>query len=141
MNKEDICFMSAVEMKDKIASQEITSVEITETIIERIEKINKLINAYCTTTFDIARDAAKKADEAVKKGHFRDDLYYRLNVIRIQIPSLSERREDIPLLVNHFIDHFNRLQGKNIRKISEPALAALMTASLPGNIRELEKSS
>jgi len=67
MNKEDICFMSAVDMAKKIKSQELTSVEITETIIERIEKINPIVNAYCTTTFDIARDMAKKADDAVKK--------------------------------------------------------------------------
>jgi Asp-tRNA(Asn)/Glu-tRNA(Gln) amidotransferase A subunit family amidase len=67
MNKEDICFMSAVEMLEKIQTQELTSVEITETIIERIENINPLLNAYCTPTFDLAREAAKKADEAVKR--------------------------------------------------------------------------
>lgn len=82
----------------------------------------------------------KNLEKEVHEGLFRDDLYYRLNVIRMQIPPLSERREDIPLLVNHFIDHFNRLQGKRINKISEPALAALMTAPLPGNIRELENA-
>ena len=68
MNKEDICFMSACDMKDAILRQELTSQEITETIIERIEKINPIVNAYCTPTIDIARDMAKKADEAVKKG-------------------------------------------------------------------------
>ncbi|MFX1366210.1 MAG: amidase [Promethearchaeota archaeon] len=68
MNKEDICFMSAYDMAETIKRQELTSLEITETIIERIEKINPIINAYCTTTFDIARENAKKADEAVKKG-------------------------------------------------------------------------
>ena len=68
MNKEDICFMSAWDMREKIASQELTSLEITETLIERIEKINPLVNAYCTTTFDLARDMAKKADDSVKKG-------------------------------------------------------------------------
>jgi len=68
MNKEDICFMSAWKMKEKIIKQELTSEELTETIIERIEKINPIINAYCTTTFDIARDLAKKADTVVKKG-------------------------------------------------------------------------
>lgn len=82
----------------------------------------------------------KDLEDAVQKGLFRDDLYYRLNVIRMQIPALSERREDIPLLVNHFIDHFNRLQDKSVTKICEPALAALMTAPLPGNIRELENA-
>jgi len=68
VNKEDICFMSACEMAEKIKTQELTSVEITEAIIERIEKINPIINAYCTTTFDLAREMAKKADDAVKKG-------------------------------------------------------------------------
>ncbi|TFG09046.1 MAG: amidase [Promethearchaeota archaeon] len=68
MIKEDICFMPACDMAEKIKTQELTSVEITETIIERIEKINPIINAYCTTTFDLARDMAKRADNAVKKG-------------------------------------------------------------------------
>ena len=68
MNKEDICFMSALEMREKIKTQELSSVEITETIIERIKKINPVINAFCTPTFEWARETAKKADEAVKKG-------------------------------------------------------------------------
>ncbi|MFX1393459.1 MAG: amidase [Promethearchaeota archaeon] len=68
MNKEEICFMSACDMVDVIKRQELTSQEITEIIIERIEKINPIINAYCTTTFDLAREMAKKADDAVKKG-------------------------------------------------------------------------
>ena len=68
MVENDICFMSACEMAEKIKKQELTSEEITETIIERIEKINPIINAYCTPTFDLAREIAKKADEAVKKG-------------------------------------------------------------------------
>ena len=68
MNKEEICFLPAWEMKEKIESQELSSTEITETIIERIEKINPIINAYCTTTFDLARTMAKEADERVKKG-------------------------------------------------------------------------
>jgi PAS domain S-box-containing protein len=100
------------------------------------------LGATRTVKVDVRVVAAtnKNLEEAVKKGSFRDDLYYRLNVIRIQIPALSERREDIPLLVNHFIDHFNRLQGKNVTKITESALAALMTAPLAGNIRELENA-
>ena len=68
MNKEEICFMSACDMAEKIKSQELSAVEITETIIERIEKINPIINAYCIPTFDLARDSAKKADLAVKNG-------------------------------------------------------------------------
>jgi Asp-tRNA(Asn)/Glu-tRNA(Gln) amidotransferase A subunit family amidase len=68
MNKEVICFMSACDMVDAIRNQELTSEEITETIIERIEKINPIINAYCTPTFDLAREMARKADDKVKKG-------------------------------------------------------------------------
>ena len=68
MNKDEICFMSAYEMLEKIKTQELTSTEITESIIERIERINPIINAYCTPTFELARETAKKADEAVKKG-------------------------------------------------------------------------
>ncbi|MFX1311549.1 MAG: amidase [Promethearchaeota archaeon] len=68
MNDEDICFMPAFEMKEKIKTQELTSQEITEVIIERIERINPVINAYCTPTFELAREMAKKADEASEKG-------------------------------------------------------------------------
>ena len=67
MEKEDLCFMSAYEMREKIRTQELTSQEITEAIIERIEKINPVINAYCTPTFDLARKMAKKADERVRR--------------------------------------------------------------------------
>jgi len=67
MNKEEICFMSAIDMFEAIKRQELTSVEITETIIERIERINPIVNAYCTTTFDLAREMAKAADKRVKK--------------------------------------------------------------------------
>ena len=66
MNKEDICFMPAWEMRDKIKSQELTSQEITEALIERIEKVNPIINAYCTTAFELARKMAKDADRRVK---------------------------------------------------------------------------
>ena len=65
MKEEDICFMPAWEMKEKIIRQEITSQEITEVLIERIQKINPIINAYCTPTFDLARELAKEADIAV----------------------------------------------------------------------------
>lgn len=82
----------------------------------------------------------RNLDEEVKKGRFREDLFYRLNVIRIRIPALSERREDIPLLVSSFIERFNRLQGRRIERISERALAALMTAPFQGNVRELENA-
>ena len=75
MNKEDICYMPAYEMADKIKRQELSSLEITEIIIERIEKINPIINAYCTPTFDLARETAKKADKSLKKGKILGALH------------------------------------------------------------------
>lgn len=77
-------------------------------------------------------------DAAVKAKNFREDLYYRLNVIRIELPPLRERIEDIPLLVRYFINKCNRTMGKNVRKVSGDVLDALVAYSWPGNIRELE---
>ncbi|MGC8809406.1 MAG: sigma-54 interaction domain-containing protein [bacterium] len=74
----------------------------------------------------------------VSEGKFRDDLYYRLNVIKISLPALKERKEDIPLLIDHFIRKFNVLKGKNIQKVSPEVLSFLLDYSFPGNIRELE---
>ncbi|MHA1987811.1 MAG: amidase [Promethearchaeota archaeon] len=68
MNKDEICFMSACDMLEKIKNQELTSQEITETVIERIEKVNPYINAFCTPTFELAREMAKISDDKVKKG-------------------------------------------------------------------------
>ena len=76
--------------------------------------------------------------ELVARGTFREDLFYRLNVIKLTLPPLAERREDIPLLVNHFIRKFNALKGKEIKGISDQALNLLMLYPFPGNIRELE---
>ncbi|MHA2005919.1 MAG: amidase [Promethearchaeota archaeon] len=88
MNNEDICYMSALEMAEKIKTQELSSLEITETIIERIEKINPKINAYCTLTFDLARAAAKMADKKVKKG----EKLGLLNGIPTSIKDLMETK-------------------------------------------------
>jgi PAS domain S-box-containing protein len=74
----------------------------------------------------------------VDNGAFRRDLYYRINVVRLRLPPLRERMEDIPLLVEHFIVKLNRIRGKNICGIDQEALAALMLSDFPGNIRELE---
>jgi two-component system response regulator PilR (NtrC family) len=76
--------------------------------------------------------------EKVKKGEFREDLFYRLNVIPINIPPLRERREDIPALINHFIGKYSKMFNKEIRNISSYALELLMQYDFPGNIRELE---
>ena len=76
----------------------------------------------------------------IERGTFREDLYYRINVVKLSLPPLSDRKEDIPLLVDHFIEHFNRLTGKNIAGISQRAIATLMLHEWPGNIRELENA-
>jgi PAS domain S-box-containing protein len=80
----------------------------------------------------------KDLTKLVKEGKFREDLYYRIRVIYLPLPSLKERREDIPLLVDHIIAKYNRLQGKNISGISIDAMSRLMGYDFPGNIRELE---
>ena len=76
--------------------------------------------------------------ESVKKGDFREDLYFRLNVIPIKMPPLRERKEDIPLLTKHFIEKYALEFGKEVRMISVYALELLMEYAFPGNIRELE---
>ncbi len=74
----------------------------------------------------------------VQKGLFREDLYFRINVIRLSLPPLAERKEDIPLLVDHFIGRFNHLTGRRIVGLTQEATAALMLHDWPGNVRELE---
>ncbi|MGA2269720.1 MAG: sigma-54 dependent transcriptional regulator [Bryobacteraceae bacterium] len=78
--------------------------------------------------------------QAVADGKFRDDLFYRLNVIEIRIPPLRERREDIPLLAQHFVERLSHELGKEIGEISEGALKILMDYNWPGNVRELENA-
>ena len=80
----------------------------------------------------------KNLDDLVKQGVFRGDLFYRLNVVRISLPPLSRRREDIPVLIEHFISKFNAIKGKDIEGVSDDTLDILMIHDFPGNIRELE---
>ncbi|MCL6447365.1 MAG: sigma 54-interacting transcriptional regulator [Armatimonadetes bacterium] len=80
----------------------------------------------------------KSLSELVERGLFRNDLYYRINVMKLTLPPLNRRKEDIPLLVDHFISRFNTLRGKDVSGISEEALAVLMRHDYPGNVRELE---
>ncbi|RJP79418.1 MAG: PAS domain S-box protein [Desulfobacteraceae bacterium] len=77
-------------------------------------------------------------DEQIEAGAFRQDLYYRINVVKILLPPLRNRKEDIPLLIEHFISRFNRLQNKTITGVSPELLSILMGHDYPGNIRELE---
>jgi transcriptional regulator with PAS, ATPase and Fis domain len=76
--------------------------------------------------------------ERMRAGAFREDLYYRVNVVRVELPPLRRRKEDIPLLAEQFVQRFNRLQGKSIRGIAAEAIALLMAHDWPGNVRELE---
>jgi PAS domain S-box-containing protein len=80
----------------------------------------------------------RNLQKAIAAGSFREDLFYRLNVFPIHIPPLRERKEDIPMLVEYFIDRFARTAGKNIRSIEKRALELLESYSWPGNIRELQ---
>lgn len=80
----------------------------------------------------------KDLPKLVSLGQFRDDLFYRLNVVKIELPSLKERRTDIPLLIEHFIGKFNKKIGKEIKGVSEEVMNILLNYAYPGNIRELE---
>jgi transcriptional regulator with PAS, ATPase and Fis domain len=78
--------------------------------------------------------------QMVQEGKFREDLYYRINVVRLALPPLRDRKEDIPLLVDHFIERFNLLNGKEILGVSREVSALLMIYDWRGNIRELENT-
>lgn len=82
----------------------------------------------------------KDLEQQVEAGVFRSDLYYRINVVKLRLPPLNERKTDIPLLAEHFIERFNRIQSKRVLGLSQEALAALMQHHWPGNIRELENA-
>lgn len=89
---------------------------------------------------DIRIIAATNTDlkQAIEGGSFREDLFYRLNVVGIHLPKLTERREDIPLLISHFIDKFNMAFGKNVKRLSPQTSELLYSYQFPGNVRELE---
>ena len=78
--------------------------------------------------------------DMVKQGKFREDLYYRLNVVQMAIPPLRERRDDIPLLAQHFLLNSATQFGKKVKRFSQPALHALEEYAWPGNVRELENA-
>jgi len=80
----------------------------------------------------------KDLKREVKEGRFREDLFYRINVFNIDVPPLRERKEDIPLLVEHFINKYNKILNKRVKKVSTKAMDFLIDYNYPGNIRELE---
>ncbi len=94
----------------------------------KTEKVN--VRVVCATNVSLKKK--------VEQGEFRLDLYYRLNVIKIEVPALSERATDIPLLAIHFLDKFNKRINKQIKGFTDEALKYLMSYSFPGNVRQLE---
>jgi len=76
--------------------------------------------------------------EEMLNGRFREDLFYRINVVTIKLPPLRERKEDIPLLVRHFVEKFSKELKKEIKGVSDEAMEMLINYSYPGNVRELE---
>lgn len=119
--------------------------EITQALQLRLlrvlqEKTFEPLGATRSTSVDVRVIAATNRDLAglVKRGDFRQDLYYRINVIQVDLPPLRSRKEDIPLLVAHFVERFNHIQGKCVSGVTPAAMSLLMAHDYPGNVRELE---
>jgi PAS domain S-box-containing protein len=104
------------------------------------EKVYEPLGSISSVKADVRIIAAtnKDLDKLVKAEQFREDLYYRINVVKLAIPPLRDRKEDIPLLVDHFIGRFNHLHNKNISGVTDQVLAALLEHNYRGNVRELE---
>jgi len=100
------------------------------------------VGSHRVITVDVRIIAATNKDltKAIKDGTFREDLFYRLNVVLIQMPPLRERKTDIPLLVQHFLEKYNARLRKEMRGISPDALDLLVRHDWPGNVRELENT-
>ncbi len=117
----------AVEMQVKLLRV------LQESEFERVGGIKTLrvdVRVIAATNRDLIKEAAQ--------GNFREELYYRLNVVPIQLPPLRERVQDIPLLVSHFVSRFNERLRKSVQGLDDEAMAALLRYPFPGNIRELE---
>jgi transcriptional regulator with PAS, ATPase and Fis domain len=106
---------------------------LQERVFERVGS-----NRSIHTDVRIIAATHRNLEELIREGKFREDLYYRLNVFPIDMPPLRDRREDIPLLIDHFVARFNRLKGRDIGGVSDAVLARLMEHDFPGNVRELE---
>lgn len=108
---------------------------LQEKEIERIgESVRRKVNIRVVTA------THRNLDELVRQGRFREDLYYRLNVFPIKVPSLREHKEDIPLLVSHFIDKMKKKTGKQVVDASHEVMRLFMNHDWPGNVRELENA-
>ena len=117
--------------------------EVQAKLLRAVEerKISK-VGSHRVITVDVRIIAATNKDlaRAIKDGTFREDLFYRLNVVLIQMPPLRERKSDIPLLVQHFLEKYNARLRKNILGVTPEALNLLVRHDWPGNVRELENT-
>ncbi|HXG90759.1 MAG TPA: sigma-54 dependent transcriptional regulator [Blastocatellia bacterium] len=106
------------------------------------ERVVRRVGGRENIPIDIRLVSASNQDleEAVKRNEFRQDLYYRLNVVPVRLPDLKDRREDIPLLVHHFLQKFALQHAEPVRRFNNEAMRVLMTHSWPGNVRELENA-
>ncbi len=104
------------------------------------EKIFEPLGSVRPEQADVRVVAATNKDlrKEVEEGRFREDLFYRIHVMRVRLPPLRERKEDIPLLIEHFLERLQRVNGKTVQGVSQDALAMLIQYEWPGNVRELE---
>ncbi|MFW6250005.1 MAG: sigma 54-interacting transcriptional regulator [Alkalispirochaetaceae bacterium] len=104
------------------------------------ERTVERVGSHQTRELDIRLIAAtnRNLEEMVRDGSFREDLFYRLNVVALTVPPLRERRSDVPLLADFFVEQYSEINGKQIQRISTPALDQLMSYHWPGNVRELQ---
>jgi two-component system response regulator PilR (NtrC family) len=104
------------------------------------ERTFRRVGGTADLTFDarVVTATNRQLHEEVATGRFREDLYYRLNVIEIALPPLRQRRDDIPLLVQHFVERYTRELGKPVKGVTDGALSRLIEYDFPGNVRELE---
>lgn len=104
------------------------------------QKVFEKVGDTKTVSVNVRIIAATNRDleEDIRKGNFREDLYYRLNVITIEVPPLRARREDIPQLIEHFLTYYNTKTKRQVRGVAKDALKVLVNYDWPGNVRELE---
>jgi transcriptional regulator with GAF, ATPase, and Fis domain len=126
---EEIASLKArLEQENIYLQEEIRTEHNFEEIVGQSAAIRKALLIAATN---------RKLTEAVKSGSFRSDLFYRLNVFPLTLPALRERREDIPLLVSHFLSRFTKKFGKTLERLSKESMDRLMRYDWPGNVREL----
>ena len=107
---------------------------------KEIKEFIQKFNQEKKTDIRIIAATNKNMEEAVEEGRFREDLFYRLDVVKIHLPPLRDRKSDIPLLMNHFLDIYSEKNRKEIKNTSQEAMEVLMRYSWPGNVRELENA-